>query len=173
MPSNILKCSQNISKSIETTEELLGRSIRRNSRRPNFYRKHQHYNRMRDRHVFWSVCRVVSLLAMILFHRWCQAWCNLYMRLIQLFLSTTLLQLTVIIHRLLFGGNFSTLDDVDSVLCMVLVFELVLTPLFLFGMFGLLVWTVQYRRVDVTVLLYWTLKVEKTCSMYTAQNYDM
>ena len=36
---------------------------------------------------------------------------------------------------------FSTLDDVDSVLCMVLVFELVLSPLFVFGMFGLLVWT--------------------------------
>jgi hypothetical protein len=88
-------------------------------------------------HLFWSVCQVVSLLAMILFHRWCQAWCNLYMLLIQLFLSTTLLQLTVIIHKLLFGGIFSTLDDVDSVLCMVLVFELVLTPLFLFGMFGL------------------------------------
>jgi hypothetical protein len=37
------------------------------------------------------------------------------------FLSTTLLQLTVIICRLLFGGIFSTLDDVDSVLCMILV----------------------------------------------------
>jgi hypothetical protein len=36
---------------------------------------------------------------------------------------------------------FSTLNDVDSVLCMVLVFGLVLSPLFLFGMFGLLVWT--------------------------------
>jgi hypothetical protein len=34
-----------------------------------------------------------------------------------------------------------TLDDVDSVLCMVLVFEFVLSPLFLFGIFGLLVWT--------------------------------
>ena len=63
------------------------------------------------------------------------------MLLIQLFLSTTLLQLTVIICRLLFGGIFSTLDDVDSVLCMILVFELVLSPLFLFGIFGLLVWT--------------------------------
>ena len=55
------------------------------------------------------------------------------------FVFTTLLQLTVIIRRLLFGGIFSTLDDVDPVLCMVLVFELGLTPLFLFGMFGLLV----------------------------------
>ena len=63
------------------------------------------------------------------------------MLLIQLFLSTTLLQLTVIIRRLLYGGMFSTLNDVDSVLCMVLVFGLVLSPLFLFGMFGLLVWT--------------------------------
>ena len=56
-------------------------------------------------------------------------------------MSTTLLQLTVIIRRLLYGGMFSTLNDVDSVLCMVLVFDLVLSPLFLFGMFGLLVWT--------------------------------
>ena len=63
------------------------------------------------------------------------------MLLIRLFFSTTLLQLTIIIRRLLFGGIFSTLDDVDSVLCMVFVFELVLSPLFLFGMFGLLVWT--------------------------------
>ena len=104
---------------------------------------------------FWNFLgTLVSLLAMILFHRWCQAWCNLYMLLIQLFLSTTLLQLTVIIHRLLFGGNFSTLDDVDSVLCMVLVFELVLTLLFLFGMFGLLVWTVLNTDVLMSLSCY-------------------